>query len=117
MKYLSPHIFRIPQNHADGVMQDVHWAAGLLGYVPTYALGNIYAAQLFEAAQAELGPLEPLFARGEFAPLLGWLGTNVHAWGRRKRPVDLLRAATGRPPDASALVQGLKHKYEPLYGL
>lgn len=107
----------VPPDHADGVMQDVHWAAGLLGYFPTYTLGNVYAAQLFEAAQDELGPLEPLFARGEFAPLLAWLREHVHAWGKRRDPVELIRAATGREPDAGSLVRGLKNKFESLYGI
>jgi carboxypeptidase Taq len=106
-----------PPSDADGVLQDVHWSAGLIGYFPTYSLGNVYAAQLFEAAQEALGPLEPLFARGEFAPLLGWLRENVHQWGSRRSPVELIRAATGREPRADALVRGLTAKYESLYGL
>ena len=106
-----------PPSDADGVLQDVHWSAGLIGYFPTYSLGNVYAAQLFEAAQEALGPLEPMFARGEFAPLLGWLRENVHQWGSRRSPVELIRTATGREPRADALVRGLTAKYESLYGL
>ncbi|WP_461208371.1 carboxypeptidase M32 [Desulfocurvus sp. DL9XJH121] len=107
----------VPPTRADGVMQDVHWAAGLLGYFPTYTLGNVYAAQLYEAAQGDLGPLEPLFARGEFAPLLAWLRERVHAWGKRLDPAGLILQATGREPDADALVRGLTRKYEALYRL
>lgn len=107
----------VPPTDADGVLQDVHWPAALVGYFPTYSLGNIYAAQLFETAQVQLGPLEPFFEHGEFAPLLGWLRTNIHEWGCRRRPAELVLAATGQEPDAAALVRGLKNKYEALYGL
>ena len=58
---------------ADGVLQDVHWSAGLIGYFPTYSLGNLYASQLFEQAQADLGDLSAMFRRGEFMPLRDWL--------------------------------------------
>lgn len=106
-----------PPDVAQGVMQDVHWSAGLIGYFPTYALGNLYAAQLFEAAGKELGNIEDLFAQGDFTPLLSWLRVNVHAWGSRMRPRDLVRKASGREPDSAALVRGLNSKYAWLYGL
>ncbi|HEX8342525.1 MAG TPA: carboxypeptidase M32, partial [Tepidisphaeraceae bacterium] len=63
---------------ASGCLQDVHWSCGLMGYFPTYTLGNMYAAQLFAAAGEALGDLDAHFARGEFAPLLQWLRNHVH---------------------------------------
>ena len=67
-----------PADDAEGCMQDVHWSAGLFGYFPTYSLGNLYAAQFYEQADADLGDLAAQFARGEFAPLREWLGEKIH---------------------------------------
>jgi len=99
-----------------GVLQDVHWSAGLVGYFPTYTLGNLYAAQLFAAAEAAAGPLEESFARGEFEPLLDWLERNVHARGGTYRPRDLIRATCGAPPDARHFVDYLTAKHGALRG-
>lgn len=110
-----------PPDLADGVMQDVHWSAGLLGYFPTYTLGNLYAAQLFEAAGRDLGggpeAMEERFAAGDFAPLLGWLRDNVHAHGSRYVPRELMRRATGVELGHEAFMGYLTAKYETLYGL
>jgi len=105
-----------PQDYAMGVMQDVHWSAGLFGYFPTYTLGNLYAAQLLEAAANELGDLGDMFARGDFAPLLGWLRQKVHAKGRMHPPAELMRLATGKELGPDELVNGLTAKYGELYG-
>ncbi len=72
-----------PPNDALGCLQDVHWSAGLLGYFPTYALGNMYASQFFEQARTELGDLSTMFARGEFLPLKLWLNEKIHRTGSR----------------------------------
>ena len=71
-----------PSTHSEGCLQDVHWSAGLLGYFPTYALGNMYAAQFFAAAQEQVGDLQSLFAAGDFTPLLAWLRQNIHQHGQ-----------------------------------
>jgi carboxypeptidase Taq len=105
-----------PGDPRSGVLQDVHWSAGLVGYFPTYTLGNLYAAQLFDAAQASLGPLGEMFARGEFAPLLGWLEANVHSLGSTHKPRDLVRHACGAPPDASHFVAYVTAKQAALHG-
>ncbi len=70
-----------PPDDARGCLQDVHWSGGAIGYFPTYTLGNLYAAQFFEAARRDLGDLDAMFARGEFRPLLDWLRRNIHAHG------------------------------------
>ncbi len=106
-----------PATYADGVMQDVHWSGGSFGYFPTYTLGNVYAAQLFAAAERALGPLEERFARGEFEPLLAWLRANVHRHGRRYLPPELIERATGEPPTARYLNAYLEAKFGALYGL
>jgi carboxypeptidase Taq len=102
---------------SDGVMQDVHWSAGLIGYFPTYSLGNLYASQLFEAAQAELGDLAAMFQRGEFRPLLDWLRARIHHQGRRYIPADLVRRVTGEGITHEPLMRHLRGKFGPLYGL
>ena len=106
-----------PPDYKSGVMQDVHWASGSFGYFPTYSLGNVYAAQLFAAAEKELGDLEEAFARGEFAPLLAWLRENIHVHGRRYQPRQLVERASGKQPDAETLVAYLKRRFGILYGV
>ncbi|RTG95260.1 carboxypeptidase M32 [Thermus scotoductus] len=106
-----------PKDYKDGVMQDVHWSGGMFGYFPTYTLGNLYAAQFFAKAQEELGPLEPLFARGEFRPFLDWSRTKIHAEGSRYRPRVLVERVTGAPLSERPFLTYLEGKYTALYGL
>jgi Zn-dependent carboxypeptidase len=100
-----------PTNDRDGSLQDIHWSEGLIGYFPTYTLGNVYAAQLFEAAEKAVGPLSESFAAGEFTALRKWLGENIHRHGKRYSPVVLIEKATGSPPNASALIASLSNRY------
>ena len=99
-----------PCTDREGVLQDVHWASGAIGYFPTYALGNIYAAQLMRAAEADLGGLDAAFAAGDFQLLLGWLRDHVHRLGQRNRPAALIAAATGQPPSCRPLLEHLDRK-------
>jgi carboxypeptidase Taq len=80
-----------------GCLQDVHWSGGSFGYFPSYALGCLIAAQLWEAIQAELGSREEDLRRAEVAPIQRWLGEHVHRYGRRMDTIPLLEHATGRP--------------------
>jgi carboxypeptidase Taq len=100
-----------PPTDADGVMQDIHWPSGAFGYFPTYTLGNLYAAQLTEALEAEIGPLEPRVEAGEFAPVLEWMRDRVHARGRRLTTPALMREATGRELGVDAFVAHLERAY------
>lgn len=106
-----------PPSAALGVLQDVHWSAGLFGYFPTYSLGNLYAAQLFEQAEAELGNLAEMFAVGDFAPLRHWLLVNIHRQGRRYSPTDLIKKTARRELSSRELVQYLRRKLAPMYNL
>jgi carboxypeptidase Taq len=81
---------------AMGSLQDVHWGAGSFGYFPSYALGCLIAAQLWEAMEAELGPLDDDLRRGEVAAIRRWLGEHVHHYGRRLDTIPLVERATGR---------------------
>jgi len=106
-----------PDEVKDGAMQDVHWGAGLIGYFPTYTLGNIYAAQLYREAASELGDLQQMFAEGDFAPLLEWLRVNVHRRGGVYPPRELIREVTGAEPDPEHLIRYCQDKYGELYDL
>lgn len=106
-----------PPSDADGCLQDVHWSAGLIGYFPTYSLGNIYSAQLMEQAHEDLGDLEGMFAAGEFGPLLTWLRENVHQPGQRFPGSQLVEDICGDPIDSAPLIRYLRAKLGPLYGI
>jgi carboxypeptidase Taq len=101
-----------PGTDTEGVLQDVHWSAGLIGYFPTYTLGNIYSAQLFEAADRDLGGVDALVRQGEFRPLLEWLRKHIHGYGRRYEPMALIERATGQPISSVPLVKHLQRKVE-----
>ena len=107
----------LPPDDADGVLQDIHWGATLIGYFPTYSLGNLYAAQLFQAADSELGGVDGQFARGEFTPLRDWLRENIHRHGQCYTAAQLAANVTGRPLDHIPLINQLRTKLEPLFGI
>jgi carboxypeptidase Taq len=106
-----------PKNDAEGCLQDVHWSAGLIGYFPTYTLGNLYAAQFFEQAGKDLGDLDSQFALGEFSGLLGWLRAKIHSQGQRYRAEQLVQRVTGRPLTHQPLIEYLNGKFGKLYQL
>ncbi len=106
-----------PDTDAEGVLQDIHWAAGLVGYFPTYSLGNLYASQFFAQAEVDLESLAPQFARGEFQPLRHWLHEKIHQQGQRYTAGELVERITGKPLSHAPLVAHLRKKLAPLYGL
>ena len=100
-----------PPDDRLGCLQDVHWPAGLWGYFPTYTLGAMTAAQIFDAAcRAEPGIL-PGIGRGDFSALVGWLRTHIHSQGSLYETDELLTRATGRPLDAAVFKAHLKRRY------
>jgi carboxypeptidase Taq len=100
---------------ADGVLQDVHWSAGLFGYFPTYTLGNIFAAQFMQTAEDAMPDLHEQFANGEFSSLQGWLQTQVHSHGQNYRSSELVEKVTGQPVSSKPLIEYLSEKVLPLY--
>lgn len=106
-----------PPTDADGVMQDIHWASGSLGYFPTYTLGNVMSAQLFEAARRANPDLMEQVGRGEFAPLLGWLREHVHVHGGKFFPQELLERATGSRLTPEPYIAYLWEKFGEIYGV
>jgi carboxypeptidase Taq len=106
-----------PENDSVGVMQDIHWSGGSFGYFPTYTLGNLYAAVLWDTyTSAHPDPLNDI-RRGEFRPLLDWLRTQVHRQGAIYHGEDLIRQVTGSGLDHRPFMRYLWSKFGPLYGI
>jgi carboxypeptidase Taq len=99
-------------NDVQGVLQDVHWAEGVFGYFPTYALGNVLAGQLWARVTADLPDLDERFAAGEFGPLREWLAEHVHRFGRRYLPTDLLERVVGEGLDPAPYLAYLEAKVQ-----
>ncbi len=107
----------VPPDDARGCLQDIHWSMGIFGYFPTYALGNLYAAQFFEAARAALPDLDGQIRRGEFQPLRQWLQERIHRLGMRYRAHELVRVVTDRELSHEPFLRHLRGKFGALYGL
>ena len=106
-----------PQNDSEGVLQDIHWSMGEFGYFPTYALGNLIAAQLWMRAEQELPALGDSIRRGDFGLLLTFLRENLHHHGACFNPEETLRRAVGTPHlDPDCFLTLLEKKYRAIYG-
>jgi carboxypeptidase Taq len=92
----------------EGVLQDIHWAAGMIGYFPTYTLGNLMTAQLWRALTADVPDVDERIARGDFGAIREWLREHVHRLGRRLDPREILRRATGEPLRPEPLLEYLE---------
>ncbi len=106
-----------PRNDAEGCLQDVHWCSGLVGYFPTYALGNLIAAQLYRRMKADLPGVEEGFARGEFLPLLGWMRQHVHSHGAKFTAAELLARELHEEISAQPLLEYMRNRYSEIYEL
>ena len=106
-----------PANDGEGVLQDIHWASGLLGYFPTYALGNLLSVQFFDQALAENPSLPEQIESGQFSELLGWLRGKVHRHGRKFTPAELVRRVTGSDLQATPYMAYIRAKYGEIYRL
>src|SRR5215210_1622336 len=95
---------------AHGVLQDVHWAGAAFGYFPTYSLGNVSAGQLWEAAESDLGDLDPIIGDGHLASLGEWLRDRVHRYGRRLSPTEILERAGCGQLSVEPLLQHLQRR-------
>jgi carboxypeptidase Taq len=106
-----------PPNDAMGVLQDIHWSMGLIGYFSTYSLGNLISVQLWERIQADIPDLTDQIRNGEFSSLLGWLRQKVHRHGAKFEPQDLVQRVTGSEIDPAPYVRYLQAKYGEIYSL
>ena len=104
-----------PGDDAEGVLQDVHWSFGAFGYFPTYTLGNLYAAMLFQQAKKDIADLERSLSQGNFLPLKKWLNDRFHRWGRQYTTNDLIQRVTGQSLTPEPFIQDLERKFGNLY--
>ncbi len=100
-----------------GCLQDVHWSFGLVGYFPTYTLGNLYAAQFWEKINADIPALHKQMGKGQFGALRDWLLVNIHRHGKRYRAGELCRLVTGSDLSAEPLLRHLRAKARAVYGV
>ncbi len=106
-----------PANDAEGVLQDVHWSSGLFGYFPTYALGNLVSAQLWETLRKDLTDLDSQIEKGKFTDLLDWLHKHVHQYGAKYEPQELVLKVTGSKINPDAYIRYLQDKFHKIYNL
>lgn len=106
-----------PSKDAEGVLQDIHWSLGALGYFPTYALGNLMSVQLFNQARADLTDVDAQIASGSFGNLLTWLRQHVHQYGRSRSATNILQQATGQTLSAEPWLAYIREKFGALYGI
>jgi carboxypeptidase Taq len=107
----------VPPDDAQGVLQDIHWSGGAFGYFPTYALGNLYAAQFFAALRRDIPELDALLAAGSFGEILDWQRRSIHRHGRLMPASRLCRRISGEPLSAAHLLSYLQDKFGEIYGL
>ncbi len=109
-----------PDSNANGVLQDIHWSMGAVGYFPTYLLGNLYGAQFLAAMEkgaGSVGNVDDLIKAGNFKPVLEWLRNNIHKYGAIYTPDELIKRVTGKSLDSSYFLDYLDKKYSDVYQL
>ncbi len=107
----------VPPDDARGVLQDIHWSGGAIGYFSTYALGNLISAQLWEKIRKDIRDLDDQICRGDFRELLAWLRTNIHRHGHKYEPQNLVKKVTGSKITPAPYIRYLTKKYGEIYGL
>lgn len=106
----------IPPNDAEGVLQDIHWSWGTIGYFPTYFLGSLYASQIYNDALKKLPSLSDDYKKGEFSNLLSYLRENIHQFGSIYRANDLIKRVTGEDLNPDYFFKYIENKFYPIYG-
>ncbi|GAC1320438.1 MAG: carboxypeptidase M32 [Chloroflexota bacterium] len=106
-----------PPNNTVGILQDIHWSGGMMGYFPTYSIGNILSIQFYDAAVRDRPDIAEDITRGQFDTLRDWLTDRVYRHGRKYQPNELVERATGEPIQARAYVAYLRKKYGEIYGV
>ena len=107
----------VPPDDAKGVLQDIHWSGGAIGYFSTYALGNLVSAQLWEKIRKDIRDLDDQICKGNFSELLAWLRSNIHRHGHKYDPQDLVQHVTGSRITPEPYIRYLTKKYSEIYGL
>jgi carboxypeptidase Taq len=107
----------LPPDDAKGVLQDIHWSGGAIGYFSTYALGNLISAQLWEKIRRDIRNLDDQICRGDFSELLDWLHRHIHQHGHKYEPQALVEKVTGSRITPEPYIRYLTKKYGDIYGL
>jgi len=103
------------RNPKEGFMQDVHWSEGYFGYFPTYALGTIYSAQIYNQLVSEMTDVEDQIASGSFEKIKEWLGEKIHKYGSMRMADDIITGVCGKGLDTDDFLEYLNKKYGKLY--
>ena len=106
-----------PPDDSRGVLQDVHWSSGYIGYFPTYSIGNVISVQLWEAMQKDVPNINELIEKADFAPILAWLVENVHRHGAKYECQELVERVTGSRIDPQPYLRYLETKYQEIYSI
>ncbi|EUJ27089.1 thermostable carboxypeptidase [Listeria grayi FSL F6-1183] len=106
-----------PENDTEGVLQDIHWSGGDFGYFPSYALGLMYAAQMYHQLQKEIPNVEKVIASDDYSPIKNWLTEHVHQYGKLKEPLEILQDTTGESLNPNYLLDLLEKRYQFVYQL
>ena len=114
---MQEYLGMVPPDDARGVLQDIHWSTGDIGYFSTYALGNLVSVQLWEKVNQDIPDLTEQIRKGQFNTLLGWLGEKVHRHGAKFEPQELVQKVTGSKIDPEPYLRYLTKKYSQIYGL
>jgi carboxypeptidase Taq len=107
----------VPTNDAQGVLQDIHWSGGMIGYFATYALGNLLSVQLWEKMNQDVPNIPDEMAKGEFSSILHWLRENVHQYGSKYSSQELIQKITGSKISAEPYIRYLNQKYHQIYNI
>lgn len=106
-----------PENDAEGILQDTHWADGSFGYFPSYLLGSIYDGMYLDRIEAELGPVDTLLKEGRIGEITKWLNEKIHWYGSTRTPKEVIEKVCGGEVSAEPLIRYFKKKYTEVYGL
>jgi carboxypeptidase Taq len=106
-----------PPDDAQGVLQDIHWSGGMIGYFPTYALGNLASVQLWDKMVEQHPNIPDEVAQGKFETILGWMREHVHRYGSKYEPQEIMLKATGSKITPEPYMKYLRTKYSDIYDL
>ena len=114
---MNEYLGMVPSTPADGVLQDTHWSQGLIGYFPTYLLGNLYASQIFSEAQATMPRLENDLRNGDLVPLREWLKERIHQHGKTLTADELILDISGETLSTHYFIDYLQRRFSQIYRL
>ncbi len=106
-----------PKNDQEGVLQDVHWSNGLIGYFPSYTLGNIYAAQFYYKIKEEINDFDELLGSGQLGEVTDWFIEKIHKRAKLLNPSEIINKVTGEKNNSKYLIKYYQEKYSKIYNI